>query len=287
MKPRFLALAASAVALSVLSGVARADVKIVAEVKTTGMPTNPSLPTNANKPVTQTVYYKGKKQRVEVYGIVSITDSETGMTTILDPAKKTFYVSDPAEVAKAMAANPMLAMIKMDTTAVDVKSGGQSKTIAGKAAKNYKVSATLKMGMEGGDDAMASMFPTVLVKNEQWVTEGIALPISVVKDSAEQYTKNLPPFFQKGLKPYIDKMGTIQGFPLASTVIMEFVFANGSPGIPGIPKEPIVTTTEVKEISEAPLDDALFTVPSDYKKVEPPTPGAIPGGGGAVPPSRP
>jgi hypothetical protein len=286
MKSRFLAVAASAVALSVLSSVARADVKIVSEIKMTGA-TATLMGVTPGKPFTQTTYYKGKKQRVEQPGMVSITDGETGMTTILDPAKKTFYVSDPAEVAKAMSANPVMSMVKIETTSVDVKAGGQSKSIAGKSAKNYKVSANMKMGMEGGDDAMAAMFPTVIIKNEQWTTEGITLPLSVVKFNAEQYTKNLPPFFQKGLKPYIDKVGTIQGFPLASTVTMEFVFANGSPGLPGIPKDPSVTTTEVKEISEAPLDDALFTVPSDYKKVEPPTPGALPGGGGAVPPSRP
>jgi hypothetical protein len=288
IKRRIFASAVSMVALGVMATVARADVKVVSEVKMTGIPAaaaaQPGVP-DLKKPIITTTYYKGNKQRVESGDTVIITDYETGKVTTLNPAKKTFYTSNITDGLKAMADNPMIEMIKIDATA-DVKQGGETKTIAGKAAKNYKLTATMKMSMDGAPPETAAMFPTIIMKGEQWTTEAIALPIQTSKLVQANFTKNMPAFLQKGMKPFLDKMATIPGFTLSNTMSIEFMRAPGAPDMPGFPKEPIVTVTEVKELSEAPLEDALFAPPADYKEVQAPKP-AGPGRGGATPPGAP
>lgn len=287
IKRRIFASAVSMAALGVMATMARADVKVVAEVKVTGIPAAAAAQgaPDLKKPIITTTYYKGNKQRVESGGTITITDYDTGKVTTLNPEKKTFYTTNITDGLKAMADNPMIEMIKIDATA-DVKPGGETKTIAGKTAKNYKVTATMKMGMDGAPAEAAAMFPTIIMKGEQWTTEGITLPIQTGKLVQSNFAKNMPPFLQKGMKPFTDKMATIPGFTLSNTMSMEFVRAPGAPDMPGFPKEPIVTITEVKELSEAPLEDALFAPPAGYKEVPAPKAGG-PGGGGATPPGAP
>jgi hypothetical protein len=286
MKRRLYSVAISAVALGVMAAMARADVKLISEVKVTGVPAAASAQgaPDLSKPMLTTTYYKGSKTRVESGNVITITDYETGKVTTLNPDKKTFYTSNIGDAMKAMADNPMLAMIKIDATA-DVKPGGKSKTIAGKPATNYLITSTMKMTMDGAPPEAAAMMPTITMKQEMWTTEALALTGWNPKMLQTNFSKNLPPFLMSGMKPFIEKMSSVKGFQLSSTMTMTFESKSGA-AMPGLPKEPIVTTTEVKEISEAPLDDALFTVPGDYKEVQPPTPGTpLPGGrGGATPP---
>jgi hypothetical protein len=289
-KQRTFAAVVSIAALGMMAATVRADVKIVSEVTVKGVP--PAVTAQGgpdmSKPTVTTTYYKGNWQRVESGGTITITNFETGKITTLNPKAKTYYTVGVGDSLKAMADNPMLAAIKVEAVA-DVKPGGQTKVIAGKTAKNYKISATMKMTMDGAPPEAAAMFPTMVMTGEQWTTEGISLPIPTGKMVQNSFVKNLPPFFQNGMKPFTDKMASIPGFILSNTMSMEFKRSAGAPDLPGFPKEPIVTITEVKEISEAPLDDALFAPPADYKEVQPPaTPGFGPGGrGGATPPGRP
>jgi hypothetical protein len=271
---RTAAIASLAVA-SAVGAPARADVKIVSEVNVSGLPAAAAAQMKGAFPQTVTVYYKGEKMRTETAGspAVTIYDCTADKLYTLDTAKKTYTVASVKGMLDA--ANPMMAMMKFDTTA-NVKPGGASKVIAGQPAKNYTYMATIKMGMEGASPDMAGMFPTMTMRGEQWTTDAITLPANCQRMMASSFARTAGPML-KGMKPLIDQMATIKGAPLSSRMTM--TLASKQP-LPGLPTEPIVTTNETKSISQATLDDALFTVPAGYKEVRAAAPAARPGAAG-------
>ena len=73
------------------------------------------------------------------------------------------------------------------------------------------------------------------------------------------------------LKSRSEKLATIKGTPLSSRIEVTIKPGDSKAAdanVLPLPKEPIVVATEVKTISEDPLDDALFAVPAGYKKVD-------------------
>ena len=272
----------------VICATAHADLKVVQEATTTGLPEAAlaQAPQMAS-PTTITVYYKGSKSRTESSGTVSLSDLATGKVTVLDAGAKTYYLTAPSDALKGIQDNPMLAMLKFDTK-VFVNPGSETQVLLGKSAHNFRYTAIMKMGMAGagggGMEGMAGMLPTVTIKGEEWVTDAITLPVSSTPAAqAGSMTKLFPPMLGKGLKEFADKMATIKGFPLRNTVTVTFAFPKNSPAAAQAPA-PITTTITAKSISEEPLSDDLFVVPADYKQIDPPASG-IPGSPPAAAPS--
>ncbi len=261
---------AAGAALLLVACAARADVKIVSEVNVTGLPPQAQAQVKQTFPQTVMTYYKGDMTRTELAGSVVLYDCLGDKLYTLDPAKKTYTIASVQEMMEK--AGPLMAMMKFDTTA-DVKEGGASKTIAGKPAKNFLFTANIALSMEG---TPAGMLPTTKIVGEQWVTNAVALPANCQRMMAASLARSAGPMLG-GMKPLIEKMATMKGAPLSSKVTVTITAAQP---LPGLPTDPIVTTTEVKAISEEALDDALFKIPADYKKVEP-TP-APPGPGTSV-----
>jgi hypothetical protein len=268
---RFRVMAATAVvALSVT--LARADVKIVSEVTIKGAPKAAQAQVS-DKPFITTVYYKASRQRTETDKGVTITDLDGDKFYTLDPVKKTYYVMSSKDIEKMAAENPMLAMIKVDTSTT-VTPTAETKSIAGKMAKKYAYTTIMKMGMEGADDSISAMLPIITINGEQWTTEEITLPVDYRKFAQSNFMRSMPPMMAKGIKDMVDKMADIKGIPLSSIITVTVKPSEKAPpqAASAFPKDPIVTTTEVKSITEGPLDDALFTVPADYKEVKAPAP---------------
>jgi hypothetical protein len=271
-----------AVGLTLLGAVpkAQADVKVVSEVTVKGAPAvaKDKLP---DKSIT-TSYYKGDKQRVETGKSITISDLTNGKTYTLDPIKKTFTVFSLADLDKTMGDNPFLQMLKVETQTT-VTPGTATKTIAGKNAKQFSYTTNFKMSMEGSDDqtaAIAQMLPTITITGEQWTSDDVKFPLDYQKIAQSNFARNVPPMMAKGMKEMVDKLAAIKGFPLSSVVTVSFILPPNAPATlaANIPKDPIVTTTEVKTISEESLDDSLFVVPTDYKEVKA-TPSLPPGAG--------
>ncbi len=251
---------------------ARADVKIVSTVTVTGVPG-----TAAPKPMTVTTYYKGDKQRTESPDNITIYDCAKDQQYVLNPQTKTYYVVSVAEAMKAATANnPFLAMVKFDTS-VDLKPTDQKKEIAGKQATLYNYTATIKMTMDANPE-IGAMLPTITLKGEQWTTEAVTLPANCANMRSAQMLRTMRATMGNGISQIAEKLGEMKGAPLSNKVT---VTMKAQAEIPGLPKDPIVTTSEVTGVSEEALSDDLFAVPADYKKVDPPavpTPG-LPGAG--------
>lgn len=279
MRTRSGAVAVMGAAAALLTAsMARADIKIVSEITITGMPAaaRQSAPGVSDKPMTTTVYYKGSKQRTETGNTVQIYDAAADQMYTLDTDKKTYSVISPSKMLEGVAGNPFLDMMKFDTTA-SVKAGGATKNIAGKPATNYVYSATIKITMDNLPPEAAGSLPTMEMKGEQWATESLSLPSAFQKAGLNNMARRMPPMMVKGMKPLIDELAKIKGAPLSSRMSMSFIVPPGSPAAGSVPKEPIVTTTEVKSISEETLSDSLFEIPTGYKKVEAPKTPGIPG----------
>ena len=81
------------------------------------------------------------------------------------------------------------------------------------------------------------------------------------------------------LKPLTEKMAKAKGFPMASRVSVtlprlrrrraEAGDAQPPAGDAASLAAPVVVTTEVRSITEDALDEALFAVPAEYRKVDP------------------
>ena len=261
-----------------------ADVTIVQEVSVKGAPKIPAFPgappaPDMSRPTMVTIYYKGDKQRSETGDSVTLSDLASGKIYTLDAKKKTFVVRSLDKIGSE---NPFLEMIRMDVTAT-VTPTDEKKTILNKSAKRYDYAATIKTSMDGVDEQMAAMFPTITISGQQWATEDVVLPIDFKQVAQTTMVRNFPPMMAKGIKDLAEKMSAIKGFPLSSIVTVKFVFAKEPPPqlAARIPKEPMVTTTEVKSIKEGALEDSLFVVPSDYKEVKEAPPSFTPGAPGA------
>ena len=260
---------------------ARADVKIVSETTITGMPD--ALKSSASgsgidptKPVPSTLYLKGEKRRTETPGQVMIYDCVADAVYTLNASNKTYTVTTFAKNMESTAStdNPMLSLIKIEAGEVALTPQTAVKTIAGKASTSYTYGMTLKM--HAADPSLSEMIPNLVttLKGVQWVSENIAAPPACAKMSKASLMNSLPippALAGNSLKSLSEKLATIKGTPLSSRIEVTIKAGDSKAADANVfplPKEPIIVVNEVKTISEDPLDDALFAVPADYKKVD-------------------
>ncbi len=255
---------------------AQADVTIVSETTVTGLPA--SLNTGSvdpTKPIPSTVYLKGEKRRTETPVQTTIYDCASDTVYTLNTTDKTYTVSTFAKsiAADTSGSNPILSLLKIETSGVALTPQKTEKTIAGKAATCYTFGMTLKMSPV--DPSLIEMIPNLVttVKGEQWVSESIAAPAACEKMAKSSFMNSLPiptALAGSGLKTLSEKMASIKGTPLSSRIEVTIQPGDGKApdaNVFPIPKNPIIVVNEVKSISEATLTDTLFTVPADYKKV--------------------
>lgn len=247
------------------SPAAQADVKLTSKVTTSG----------GNAPVSTigTVFYKGKKVRMETEKNLVIYDADTQTITNINLANKTYTTA----LLSALTKNPYIQMLDVQTT-VTVRPGGKTKTILGKLTKNYTYTAVIKMGIkkamldrmkaQGGTSSMPPVLPTITITGENWVAEQVNLP----PGAAAASLSNLAAF--PGMKPLMEKFSKIKGVPLEATVSIGI--AGGPQG--GHNQKMISVATA---LSETPLDDSLFAVPAGFTKTESPAGGMAPSSMGA------
>jgi hypothetical protein len=279
---------AATVALFGTGSTANADATVVAQTTVAGGPTGmfgggAAGAKPANHQATTTTYYKGHKIRAETNGTVVITDGDSGQAYSLNPTQKTYY--SVADAKKSL--GPMMAMMKMMkmTSSATVKQTGAKRTIAGHVTTEYAYTATIDMSMDPGampasarpSGNAAPMKPqhlgTMKLTGSYWVTQLASLPKGgeqSMRAASEQASDIFP-----GMKALTEKLSSIHGVALATQTSMFMQF--GMPGMMpptsnGAPKPMMNETTEATSVREGPLPDSLFTIPADYKKVQPPMP---------------
>ena len=219
-------------------------------------------------PITTTSYIASDHARfVQGEGQEAILDLGTGTTTVINGAKKEYFVITPqdwqqmqARVSEAMNSpemkraqeqmknlppemqKRMQGMMGGMASQVEVKKLGTTRKIAGYTCDNWTYS-----------------FGTMM-KNEQCLTTELPLPPQTF-EKYRDYAKNMMSMMAsmgpmaKGLGEMQEKMKDMKGIPLAST---------SSVSIMGQAR---TTSTEVTEIRKGPIPASTWQPPAGYTKV--------------------
>ena len=279
----------------------RADVTVVAAIHVKG--DNPGEE-NEPKNYIQTMYYKGAKRRIEEKGKVRIANGDEGKEYTLDPKKKTFTVetisaSDPPSESrsktggtvtygdKSKAAEALGIRVEYASKPIQGK-----KMIRGKSARGvrYRIALILpkltetspkpasKNSKGATNDfaeqmakAMLSVFPNMVLSGEQWLTDEIAVPKSLPGEALLASLLNNEVFRSAVTENERRKMQSeMTGLALSGVVHFKITFPKSRQNKdPDRPQNVEVTySRDVTSISEAALDDALFTIPADYTLIK-------------------
>jgi hypothetical protein len=224
-------------------------------------------------------FYKGTKVRTESGGNVTIYDTATDRSLILDNAKKTYYMASVKRMQEMVKESPMggiISKMKMTVTG-DVKPGGQTKTILGKPAQNYKYTLVMNMDMSG----MMDMIPEkerkgmpkggmsaikTTISGELWTTTAVSLanPSAFNKGFAAMQGGGLG---GDGAEQIAAKMSVVKGFTLLSTQKIGLPEMPTGKGGKKPPSSAMSVRQEVVSLKESPLPDSLFVAPKGYKQV--------------------
>ncbi|MBC8140861.1 MAG: hypothetical protein H7Y38_05410 [Armatimonadetes bacterium] len=263
--------AAALVAVAAFAGIARADLKIEQTVTVTGENAAELPAGKAAKPQVSKVftYYKGDKQRVETADSIMLYDGATDTTLYLNPKTKTYF----EQVGQAAAVeNKMMDMVKFSGEAT-VTETGEEKVIAGKPARHYKYSINLTLSPKDANApaALASFLPSQIITGDLWTTDIPGADLAK-RQRSTAILKALPPGSAEGLKPVVDKMGSIKGISLDGTQTARTIYSAAALAQSGetTSPPPLVTQTQTTRISEDALPDSYFSLPNGYKKVDPP-----------------
>lgn len=109
---------------------------------------------------------------------------------------------------------------------------------------------------------------TAQIEGEVWLTNAIVLKTKAKNPMLPLFLTAIPS--EPALTALSDKIARSKGFPVSSKITMTWrsARANTQEGTTTTTPTGASTTlvTDIKEISEEPLDDGLFKVPADYTK---------------------
>lgn len=243
---RFVSVAIGLVAAA--STAARADVKIVAHLHGTAM--GHALPEQV-----QTIYYKGDKMRSDQYGTSMIFDAKSGKVDVLRESDKTYFEVSADEPP------PFLKSSKLDAKAT-VTPTDEHKTIAGMNASKYTISVHMTITDPSGKAQPIDMGV------ELWTTTDVKTRF-VTADLYNSLGRFMRGVNLAGIDQVKSELAKVKGFPIEETVTLS--------AIPGIPNDagsgtgPFISVVSAPDsVTEAPLGDDVFSIPGDYKKVDPP-----------------
>lgn len=235
---------------------ARADLKIVSEVTSVkdGM---------TQKPFTETTFVKDEMVR---------EDRSDGATFIHDLTSDTYFyldnlhkvcatLSGKGQSARESALNTLIAENADFSGTANVKPGGKTKTIAGKIAKNYTYSAVMKVKVRGN----ARQFLTLRMSGETWVAPNIAVSPRVKRMEDAAFARSLGPL-ARAANPLLLKIAKVKGYPLSNRSTTVMVISGTDTGAT---QQTVTRTQTVTLVSDDPLEDSLFIVPSTYRDVSP------------------
>ncbi len=247
---KFMRSVSLTVALLCSASIVLADVKITTKS------------TAGGQSVTTTTYIKGSRQRTEGVGYTSIYQCDLKRSIQINDKTRTYLItplgaSNAGAAAKGQAAGKARkgGVVTYTTTATDT---GERKQVMGLTARRIKTKVVIAAS-EGACNPM----------NMEMETDGwyVDLPVGA---SCSTDGSNAP-LFPVDQSDCVDEIrfkteGTAKlGYPVETTTRMKFNT--------GDEVEPIATPTsssmqEVVDVSNAPLDAALFDIPAGYREVK-------------------
>jgi len=245
--------------------IARADVKIVTRMETSG-----GFTPEGSGGATTTTYYKGDKVRTEAGDTITLFDGATDKYITIYKTKKTYTTGN---LKDTLAQTSNLEKQLKITTTMDLKPGGKTRTLAGKPAKNYLWTANISFvaraeALKNAENTSGPRGFKMVMKGETWATEAITLSAKTTRLASVFSMGN----GIAGLKPFTEKLASIQGVPLSFEItqtMTPIAAPNPDPNAPKLRPINMTVTSKVVSISEDPLPDSLFKIPAGYKKMSP------------------
>jgi len=244
---------------------------------------------------------KGTRMLSRLGDLDMIVETGTQEITLLDSASKTFATGQMADyvagLGKQMPASPtmprefeqMMSGIQLDTRKTD-----RTDVIYGIRVGEREISMSMKLALPpipAGDRPTPAAPPSMEMKVLIHLWSALPAEVERVpalreldavmtksKGTSQDFIQQLGamlPFASNSMTKLFDEISKEQGYPLRTQ--MEFTmpgFAEmmaqfGPPGESrggNFPKGPLMTMTmEITDLSTAPVDDAIFQVPKDYK----------------------
>jgi TonB family protein len=229
-----------------------------------------------------TTYIKGNKVRAVSGGMVMLIDAVKQEITLIDDAHKTFVTIPASQFAKSIAgAMPEMpsspneevqALLAWTKPTVESRSTGRTDTIQGIQAAEHEITTIIEMPTTGDTPRMQmKIVVQVWIAKPEEVQRVPALRELAALSAWQQYFLDpmgtLPQLGQMGsaMAPLRDAM---RQYGLVLRTRMEMFMPAASPGAPAgsqaAPKPVMQMSTELVELSSAPVDDALFQIPNDY-----------------------
>ncbi len=270
-----------AAGLSLTPGALRADATIRYKIETSSIAAMPSGLGNS----TTVVYMKGNKGATMSGGSATIIDFAKQQVTMVDTARKKYATIPASEYGSRIEAIMPDAgagpggiaadILKSMKTTCDSKNPGVSEVIQGVQTEERDVTCTTTMTMPSGSQQQGPLAPSMNMKFVMKIWS--ALPIERMRVPAlwelsgyelwQKYFMN--PFETSGkmapmgMGPMFEAISKDQSVALRTS--MEMYMDMPSFGTAGAASNtPLMKmTNEVVELSVAPLDDSLFSIPAD------------------------
>lgn len=216
--------------------------------------------TSAGQTYEDTIYIKNKRRRAESMNgsLVSITQCDAGREISLNPALRKYSVSEfgtssrvsasPAAAAPAVSPARRGGTVTMTST---VKDTGERKQFFGYTARRIKTLIVI----DSSADACA-------VNNSKMETDGWYIDETFGFDCGDRPTGYESPAANNGGGCRDNFVTKTNGTAKKGFAVYEKMLIYGEEG-----RDPFEITTEVKEISKEPVDDALFEIPDGYTQV--------------------
>jgi Domain of unknown function (DUF4412) len=185
-------------------------------------------------------------------GSVILSSSTSAVVTVLNPAKKTYYVIDFAKVASSVAETQkqLAPLVTIPRPVATVKSEGAGGLVEGFPTKRWLVDASIEM-----KTALDNSAKQITMRSEIWTTEKLPAAAASILDSSK-----LPG------DPVFDSLGAsrakMTGFPLKSVTVTKMTFAGST--------TTSTSRTSVTGIHNATFPASDFVIPAGYKRVDSP-----------------
>jgi hypothetical protein len=187
-------------------------------------------------------------------GSIVLSSAKEDVITVLNPARKTYYVIDLAKVASSVAETqkqlaPWMTIPKPETAVRNEGSGG---IVEGYATQRWVIDAVINMKMHAPADNREKRFATT---SEIWTTDKLpAEASSVIQGSSLPGDPILDAIRESHAK--------LKGFPLKSVTVTTMSIGGST--------TTSTSRTNVTGIRRASFPPSAFTIPAGYRKVDNP-----------------
>jgi hypothetical protein len=276
---RKAALGVAAVSLIGFGGPAQADLKIVDQITNTGR--------NGDQTQTVTAYFHGDALRLENdKGAVTLIDAAAGKAYNIDAATKTYN-------ERPLPPRPQGPPPGDGASTLTLSASGATSSIAGASATKYTLSGTAPAGPppgggapgpqggQGGpggpggqDNGQPGPPPnggggggqSATIAGDYWLTADLASAVGSTATLRPYLDIVAGPIGPLGADTLLAKLSSGSLFPLSATVSATSTTPDGQ-------TRTRKATVVAQSVSKDALDASLFSVPSDYTKVNRPIPG--------------